>query len=425
MNVRPTAAYMLGIAVPSSPGGYEPVGLPFGVHVPALFKTPTGAALLSFLFPGLGQIAAGSRVRGAIVTIPWLALLGAVALILVYDRSWVSGLAEDQRSLTSLLIIDLMLFVYHLWAVLDAYTLAGGTRPDRPHLFESRSKWATVVVVGVLMTGTLGVHAAVARVDLNWQHALDCETGATPCWYDISYPQCGRPFPNDAEFGIVGVNKGIVFKANPCLGEGDGPPELTWAGGLTAQLYANTGDPGPALSSRWPDGQASPRPCNTSAMPGIDTANCAYDYGWNAAADSYQTAAGAYVSLGLASPGATSTPSPNLWWLDVEINNSWQSDVTLNVATLEGAVAYLESTNPAGIGFYSNQYQWNQITGGTSVFSAYPSWVAGASSARQAVSDCSVKGFTGGPVAMVQYHAGEFDGDFLCAAMNHGRGVTK
>jgi hypothetical protein len=150
-------------------------------------------------------------------------------------------------------------------------------------------------------------------------------------------------------------------------------------------------------------------------VPGSDTANCAYDYGWNAAADSYRTAASAYVSLGLASPGATSTPSPNVWWLDVEINNSWRTDVTLNVVALGGAVAYLQSMNTAGIGFYSNQYQWNQITGGTSAFSAYPSWVAGASSARQAVTDCSAKGFTGGRVALAQYLAGGFDADFLCS----------
>ena len=391
--------------------------LPFGVRVPALFKTPTGAALLSFMIPGLGQASAGYRVRGAILAIPWLAVLGVFALILVYDRSSLFSLTQDQRWLTGLLIIDVLLFVYHLWAVLDAYALAGGERPYKPYLGVSRSRWATVVVVGALLTGTIGVHAAVAKVDLSWQHALDCKTAATPCWYDISYPQCGRPFPNDAEFGVVGVNKGIVFKANPCLGEGDGPPELTWAGGLTAQLYVNTGNPGAALSSRWPNAQTSPRECNTAAVPGSDTANCAYDYGWNAVADSYLTAASAYVSLGLASPGATSTPSPNMWWLDVEINNSWQSDVTLNVATLAGAVAYLESTNPAGIGFYSNQYQWNQITGGTTVFSAYPSWVAGASSSRQAVIDCGAKGFTGGAVAMVQYHAGAFDGDFLCAAI--------
>ena len=391
------------------------MGLPFGVRVPALFKTSTGAALLSFLIPGLGQASAGHRVRGAIVAIPALALLGVFALVLAFDRSSLSGLAQDQRWLTSLLILDVILFVYRLWAVLDACVLAAKARRDEFQLGASPSKWVVGVGVGVLLTGIIGVHAAVAEVDMSWQHALDCRTAATPCWYDISYPQCGRPFPTDAEFGIVGVNKGIVFSPNPCQGAGDGPPELTWAGGVKAQLYANTANPGPALSSRWPDGQTSPRECNTSAVPGSDTANCAYDYGWNAAADSYSTAASAYVSLGLASPGAISTPSPNVWWLDVEINNSWRTDVTLNVAALGGAVAYLQSMNTAGIGFYSNQYQWNQITGGTSAFSAYPSWVAGASSARQAVTDCSAKGFTGGRVALAQYLAGGFDADFLCS----------
>ena len=387
--------------------------MPFAA-VRALFKTRFGAALLSLLFPGLGQVSAGDRVRGSIVAIPWLAGLGVLALVLIFDRNWLSGLTQDQRWLTSLLILDLILFVYHLWAVLDAYTLAGDAEPDTPHLSVSPSRWSTVVGVGVLLVATVGVHAAVAGVDLRWQHALDCRTGATPCWFDISYPQCGSPFPNDAEYGIVGVNKGIVFSANPCLGAGDGPSELTWAGGVKAQLYANTGNPGPALSSRWPANQTSPRPCATAAVPGSDTANCAYDYGWNAAVDAYMTATKAYVSLGLASPGATSTPSPNVWRLDVEINNSWQTDVALNVATLQGGVDYLKSINPAGIGFYSNQYQWNQITGGTSVFSAYPSWVAGANSAREAVADCSGKGFTGGRVTLVQYLAGEFDADFLC-----------
>jgi hypothetical protein len=379
-----------------------------------LLKSPFAAALLSFLFPGLGQAAAGNRVRATIVAIPMLAVLSVFALILIFDRSSLVALAVDQRWLTSLLILDLVLLVYHLVAVLDAYVLAGKARTDRLGLSASHSWWITVFSVGVLVTGTIGVHAAVAEVDLSWQHALDCQTAATPCWYDISYPQCGSLFPTDAEFGIVGVNKGKVFTANPCLGAGDGPPELTWAGGVGAQLYANTGNPGPALSSRWPNDQTSPRQCNTSAVPGSDTVDCAYDYGWNAAADSYRTAVSAYVSLGLASPDATSTPSPNVWWLDVEIINSWRADTTLNVAALGGAVAYLQSVSTAGIGFYSTQYQWNQITGGTSDFSAYPSWVAGANSPREAVDNCSAKGFTGGRVALTQYLAGGFDADFLC-----------
>ncbi|MGZ6299178.1 MAG: hypothetical protein ACXWMN_01635 [Candidatus Limnocylindria bacterium] len=237
--------------------------------------------------------------------------------------------------------------------------------------------------------------------------------GPTP-GYDISYPQCGTPFPTNVAFGIVGVNKGIVFSPNPCLGTGDGPSELTWGGGIQAQLYASTGNPGPALSTHWPNGQTSPRECNTPASPGSDTLNCAYDYGWNAAADSYQTAVRAYISLGLAAAGSTSTPTANVWWLDVETSNSWRSDVSLNVAALQGAVAYLQSAGAARIGFYSTQQQWDQITGGTLAFAAQPSWVAGASSARQARNNCSGSAFTGAGVELAQYFAKGFDADLRC-----------
>ncbi len=384
--------------------------------VGALFRTPPGAALLSFLFPGLGQASAGRRVRGLIVAIPTLALLGLFGLIFILDRSSLSGLTRNQTWLTSLLVLDLLLFGYHLWAVLDAYVLAGRVRPDKFPMFGSPGKWGTVLVVGFLLAGTVGVHAAVAEVEMTWQRALNCQTAATPCWFDISYPQCGGAFPSNAEFGIVGVNKGIVFSHNPCLGTGHGSAELAWAGGVTAQLYANTGNPGPDLSSRWPEAQMSPRQCNTSAVPGSDTVDCAYDYGWNATADAYQAAVSAYLSLGLASPGANRTPSPNVWWLDVEITNSWRPDVTLNVAALQGAVAYLQSVDADGIGFYSTQYQWKQITGGTSVFSAHPSWVAGAGSARQATANCGANGFTGGRVVLAQYPAGGFDANILCEA---------
>jgi len=377
---------------------------------------PFAAALLSFLFPGLGQALVGDRGRAAIVALPTLAVLSAFALIMLTDPSSLFGPTPDQGLLTSLLILDLMLAVYHLWAVLDAYVLARRAQPDRLWPAGSSTKWITALSVGVLVAGTVGVHAAAAEAGISWQHGLSCNTGATSCWFDISYPQCGSPFPDNAEFGIVGVNHGKVFGANPCLGSGDGPPELVWAGGVRAQLYANTGNPGPALSSKWPTNQTSPRACDTSAVPGSDTADCAYDYGWNAAADSYSTAVSAYVSLGLAPAGATTTPSPNMWWLDVEIINSWRDDTALNVAALTGAVDYLKSVSNAGIGFYSTQYQWDQITGGTSDFSAYASWVAGAGSAGEAVGICSTRGFTGGRVALVQYHSGSFDADFLCQA---------
>ncbi|HEX5397090.1 MAG TPA: hypothetical protein VFX74_08385 [Candidatus Limnocylindria bacterium] len=228
--------------------------------------------------------------------------------------------------------------------------------------------------------------------------------------YDVSYPQCAGALPGSVAFGIVGLNRGIVFSRNPCLGASDRPSQLAWAG-RDAQLYANTGNPGPELSAHWPFGQAQPRACNASDA---DTPECAYDYGWNAAQDAYATAVAAYVSLGWADAGATRTPVANHWWLDVETANSWRDDPRLNVAALQGAVDYLESMEVAGVGFYSAPRMWSQITADTTAFSDYPSWVAGASTLDGAEANCGGDGFTGGGVELAQYLSGGFDANHLC-----------
>jgi hypothetical protein len=233
---------------------------------------------------------------------------------------------------------------------------------------------------------------------------------AQPIGYDISYPQCGKPYPVNPAFGIVGVNRGIVFSANPCLGTGAGPSQLAWAG-KRAELYANTGNPGPRLSSRWPIGQSSPKRCSAQDP---DSAKCAYDYGWNAAANSYATAVKAYIALGWAAPGSTRTPVANRWWLDVETANSWRSNVTLNIAALRGAVAYLQSVRVASVGFYSAPFMWDDITGGTSAFADHPSWVAGASTLKGARARCTGSGFTGGGVVLAQYLYNGFDANYRC-----------
>ena len=220
--------------------------------------------------------------------------------------------------------------------------------------------------------------------------------------YDISYPQCGGAFPSNPAFGIVGVNGGKVFSVNPCL-----TAQVAWGGGAVAELYANTGNPGPALSSHWPSGQTSPRVCDATNP---DTADCAYDYGWNAAQHSFQTAAAAYQSLGI-----STSPASTRWWLDVETSNSWRADPSLNVAALAGEVDYLRTV--AGVtrlGFYSTQQQWNTITDGSFAFSAYPSWFAGGSTLKGAQQLCTRPAFTGGATGLAQYFAAGFDADLAC-----------
>lgn len=225
--------------------------------------------------------------------------------------------------------------------------------------------------------------------------------------YDVSYPQCGQVLPAAPETSIVGVNDGIVFSSNPCLSS-----EAAWGQGHGLQLYANTGDPGPAYSSHWPTGgQASPENCTTGAQ---NATACSYDYGYNAAVNSFQDAA-----------AQTANPASATWWLDVETGNSWETLESgygqsapyqaNDVAALQGEVAGLQSEGVTTVGFYSTSYQWGQITGGTgSTFGADPAWLAGYTSQSQAQSGCASTSFTGGPVTFTQYQSNGLDADYPC-----------
>jgi hypothetical protein len=215
--------------------------------------------------------------------------------------------------------------------------------------------------------------------------------GTTPTigGYDIAWPQCSKPVPPSPAFGIVGVSNGLAFSDNPCLAA-----EYAWASSATRApaVYMNTADPGPQ-STRWT--LPGPKACSGAS----DDLGCVYNYGWNAAAHAfaYATAQGA---------------NPSAWWLDIETANTWSTNLAANVADIQGMVDYLRGQGRT-VGVYSTRYQWGQITGGLSL--AVPNWVAGASKQSQAVSWCTPsKSFTGGPVALVQYPAGTYDGDVPC-----------
>jgi hypothetical protein len=235
--------------------------------------------------------------------------------------------------------------------------------------------------------------------------ALAVPPTATPVGYDVSYPQCPNHFPVSLAFGIVGVNNGIVFDANPCLAAA-----YSWAKQSSSttqarvQFYANTGNPGPALSSHWPTGQQSPRICD-----GSWSNECSYDYGWNAAQNSFNNA------VGVAGAAATTAP----WWLDVESANSWSTDKGSNTSALQGAVAFLTTSAANGgggvtsVGLYSNSSSWTSIVGSKSTFSTYVSWVPGARTLKAAQANCSAS-ITGGPVKYAQYPSGGFDADYPC-----------
>jgi hypothetical protein len=245
---------------------------------------------------------------------------------------------------------------------------------------------------------------------------------------DISFPQCAGSLPSEksAHFGVLGTNDGISFTRNPCLVR-----QLRWAKRLPLPpaFYANTGNPGPWRAKHWPLGQTWPRACAASDPNSI---GCSYDYGWNAAWQSYTAAVDAAQRLHHVDRWNARHRAANVeWWLDVETMNSWQTldgPSTLaaqrrDVATIQGEVEALRSAGVESVGIYSTSYQWKRITGGSRAtqgrFAGLPQWLAGYESHTSAVNGCGRNGFTGGPVRMTQYLGRDgFDSNVLCAELD-------
>ena len=233
-----------------------------------------------------------------------------------------------------------------------------------------------------------------------------------PVGIDVSWPQCGQALPKKPAFAIVGVNNGLANTTNPCLAD-----QLAWAEtapepALTDQarvaLYVNTANPG-RQGSWWP---------GSNHYGGVDVANpygecgsgpddmraCSYMYGYAKAHDD-------------ATIRGVTDPDDYVWWLDVETENSWQTDKAANLATLEGMATYFKGID-ADVGLYSTGYQWGRIAGtvpSSSPLAGLPSWLAGARSLRGAKSNCALPALTpGGRVALTQYVSGGLDYNYSC-----------
>jgi hypothetical protein len=211
-------------------------------------------------------------------------------------------------------------------------------------------RWTPIRMCGRALVATA---LALLRVAAATQTAWAAP--AEPPGHDVSHPECDGEFPADSAFGIVGINRGRPFSANPCLAA-----QYRWATGRPngAAVYVNTSNPAPSSPYYWPrSGSADPALCRDSTS--TTDPGCAYNYGWHAAANAAKTG----KTLGRAVLGHT-------WWLDVETSNTWNGDPTANTAVLQGMYDYLRSHGVAKVGLYSTSYQWQKITGGYTAASA-------------------------------------------------------
>jgi hypothetical protein len=139
-------------------------------------RNPAWAAVFSFFAPGLGQALGGKPLRGAIVSLPAIALLFVLLPAYLYANESLIG---SSGGLQSLLVVDVIGCGYHVWAVIDAYReikppfVQIGTRglPDRRSTVPL--EFATLVC---LVVGTIALHTYLGVLDVN-----SCTMTGRPC----------------------------------------------------------------------------------------------------------------------------------------------------------------------------------------------------------------------------------------------------
>ena len=173
-------------------------------------RHPAVAALLSFLFPGLGQAYAGDRRLAAVLGLPVLALiLTGLAAFALGGRQAMNSLFSASF-LSALVALDVALMAWRLFAIAQVGfarpamvaipATAGSVRATRP---QRAGRIGTVLLVALLLVTTIGMHA--------WAGML-----------------VGRL--NDT---LGNVFSGGGHGAQPSNGQGNGPlnqPEYAWDG---------------------------------------------------------------------------------------------------------------------------------------------------------------------------------------------------
>jgi LCP family protein required for cell wall assembly len=302
------------------------------------------AAALSFLLPGLGQAAAGQRRRGAIIAIPTAAMLFAVAFLLLFARHDILTSLFSQQWLTTFLALDLLIFGYRLWAIVDAYLTAGG----RLAISRKAGQLATVAMLSALVTITAGMHLVAAGVDMQTQNALNCI-------FSANGPECW-------DIGVVGtVGPTSTAGSSSTVLPDDNAPDVPTP---TATVGSPTTGPTASATPQWEAGvdgitvrsgpgvdQAALGTLNTGdTVIGVAVSGGSYSSGGTTSTDWIQitsgTFAGGYVArlffsqaIPLA-PGQTATPAPTQAPVVYELGNlpsftgtakDWAADGQLNV----------------------------------------------------------------------------------------------
>lgn len=132
------------------------------------------AAALSFVLPGLGQVSLGRVRRGVLVAIPAVATFGVALAVVLSGPNEMLDLFVRPEVVIAFLVANAVLALYHVLAIVDAYRIASALRPASTH------RRLTIVLVGLLVATTVGVHGAIGWVGADASSTLDAVLGGDP-----------------------------------------------------------------------------------------------------------------------------------------------------------------------------------------------------------------------------------------------------
>ena len=140
--------------------GYIGVDVTFETPRPHRSASASQAAFLSFLLPGLGQVALGARRRGLVLALPALAVIVLLVVVALGGTRAIIALVAQPQVLLTIVIVNIVFGIYHLAAIGDAFRL--GRRLTGP-VTPMRRRSGAAILVG-LLAATFVFHGLVGAV---------------------------------------------------------------------------------------------------------------------------------------------------------------------------------------------------------------------------------------------------------------------
>jgi LCP family protein required for cell wall assembly len=164
--------------------------------------SPTTAAALSLVFPGLGQLAAGSTRRAVLMAAPAVLLLAIALGAYLGDPVGVATLVIRPEVLGAIIGVNVAFGLYHLVAISDAFRISRRARRAAGRHAGRRS----VAVLAGLLVLAVGVHGAIGWAGLRVNEAAGAiflgeglipSLGATPPPSPSPWPEpTAKPGPS-------------------------------------------------------------------------------------------------------------------------------------------------------------------------------------------------------------------------------------